>query len=72
MKSHKPIAAVCHGIQILTAAGGIKDKKLTCYPACQFEVTAQGGQFENVGYDDCVVDGNIVTSPAWPGHAKCF
>jgi len=50
----------------------LKDRQLTCYPACQFEVTATGAQYKNVGYDDVVVDKNIVTSPAWPGHARCF
>lgn len=39
LKEKKPIVAVCHGIQLLTAVGGLEGKKLTCYPACQFEVT---------------------------------
>ncbi|CAD8121954.1 unnamed protein product [Paramecium sonneborni] len=72
LKEKKPIVAVCHGIQLLTAVGGIEGKKLTCYPACKFEVTKQGGIYEKVGYDEVVVDGNIVTSPAWPGHANAF
>lgn len=65
-----PIAAVCHGIQVLTAANVIKGKKATCYPACGPEVTLAGGQYVDVPVTDAVVDGNLVTSPAWPAHQK--
>jgi protease I len=64
----KPIAAVCHGIQILTAADVVKGKKLTAYYAVAPEVTATGGTFVNVPADEAVTDGNLTTSPAWPGH----
>ncbi|BDD05536.1 DJ-1/PfpI family protein [Aureibacter tunicatorum] len=66
----KPIAAVCHGIQILTAAFVVQGKKLTCYPAVAPEVTLAGGEYIDVPADDVVVDQNLVTSPAWPGHPK--
>lgn len=64
----KPVAAICHGIQILTAAGVVKGRKLTAYPAVGPEVTLAGGDFQDVAPDKAVVDGNLVTSPAWPGH----
>ncbi|KAJ3102685.1 hypothetical protein HDU97_000382 [Phlyctochytrium planicorne] len=64
----KPVAAICHGIQILSAANVLKGKKLTAYPACQPEVEQCGGVFEGVGAGDAVISGNLVTSPAWPGH----
>lgn len=64
----KPIAAICHGIQILTAADVVKGKQLTAYPAVGPEVTLAGGEFKNVAPTEAVVDGNLVTSPAWPGH----
>lgn len=66
--ANKPLAAVCHGIQILTAAGVVNNKKLTAYYAVAPEVTAAGGTFVNVPADQAVTDGNLTTSPAWPGH----
>ncbi|MNY50744.1 putative cysteine protease YraA [compost metagenome] len=69
-ESNKPIAAICHGIQILTAANVVKGKKLTAYPAVGPEVTLAGGTYVDVAATDAVVDGNLVTSPAWPGHPK--
>ena len=67
-ENHKPIAAICHGIQILTAANVVKGKRLTAYPAVGPEVTLAGGDFVEVPATEAVVDGNWVTSPAWPGH----
>lgn len=69
-KEDKPIAAVCHGIQVLTAADVVKGKKLTAYPAVEPEVTMAGGEYVTVAATEAVVDGNLVTSPAWPGHPK--
>ncbi len=66
----KPIAAICHGIQILTAADVVRGKKLTAYPAVGPEVTLAGGEFVSIPETEAVVDGNWVTSPAWPGHPK--
>ena len=65
---NKPVAAICHGIQILTAAGVVKGRKLTAYPAVAPEVTLAGGEFQDIAVDKAYVDGNLVTSPAWPGH----
>ncbi len=45
-----------------------KDRTLTCYAAVGPEVTLAGGNYQNVPPTDSVVDGNLVTSPAWPGH----
>ncbi|MEH0154366.1 DJ-1/PfpI family protein [Limibacter armeniacum] len=69
-ESDKPIAAVCHGIQILTAADVVRGKKLTAYPAVGPEVTLAGGEFIEVEPTEAVTDGKLVTSPAWPGHPK--
>ena len=63
-----PVAAICHGIQILTAAGVVKGRKLTAYPAVGPEVTLAGGDFQSIPVDGAFVDGNLVTSPAWPAH----
>lgn len=66
--ANKPVAAICHGIQILTAAGVVKGRKLTAYPAVGPEVTIAGGEFQSIPVDGAFVDGNLVTSPAWPAH----
>jgi len=67
-ESNKPVAAICHGIQILTTAGVVKGRKLTAYPAVGPEVTLAGGEFQDIPADKAFVDGNLITSPAWPGH----
>lgn len=64
----KPIAALCHGPQILAAAGVIKGRRLNSYPACAPEVELAGGTFEVVDFSDAVVDGKLVTGPAWTAH----
>ena len=66
----KPVAAVCHGAQILTAAGVLRDRSVSCYPACAPEVKTGGGRFADIGIDEAVTDGNLVTAPAWPAHPK--
>jgi len=64
----KPVAAICHGLQILTAAGVVENRHCTAYPACGPELIKAGAKFEDVPADAAIVDGNLVTSPAWPGH----
>lgn len=63
-----PVAAICHGIQVLTVANVLKDRKLTAYPTIGPDITLAGGQYVEVDADKAVVDANLVTSPAWPGH----
>lgn len=69
-QANKPIAAVCHGTQLLTAAGVLKGRSCTGYPTVEPEVNAVGGTYVETSANDVVVDGNLVTSPAWPGHPK--
>jgi protease I len=64
----KPIAALCHGPQLLAAAGVLKGRRLNAYPACAPEVQLAGGTFVKVEITGAVVDGNLVTGPAWPAH----
>jgi protease I len=66
--ANKPVAAVCHGIQVLTAAGVVRGRSLTAYPAVKPEVIAAGGEWANVAIDKSHTDGTLVTSPAWPAH----
>lgn len=67
-ETDKPVAAICHGIQILTAADVVRGRKLTAYPAVGPEVTLAGGEYMEIPVDGAFVDGNLVTSPAWPAH----
>ncbi len=66
----KPIAAICHGAQILTAAGVVRGKHCSCYPAVSPEVTACGGHYVEASgsFDNAHTDGHLVTAPAWPAH----
>jgi protease I len=64
----KPIAALCHGPQILAAARVIKGKRLSAYPACAPEIENAGGTYTPVEMTDAIADGNLVTGPAWPAH----
>jgi protease I len=68
VKADKPIAAVCHGLQILAAAGVLKGRTCTGYPAVGPEVTAAGGCFLDIAVDQAHVDGKLITAPAWPAH----
>jgi deglycase len=66
--ANKPIATLCHGAQVLAAAGVLRGKKCSCYPAVSPEVTGSGGTFVDVAMTEAVVDGNLVSGPAWPAH----
>lgn len=68
--ANKPIAAVCHGAQLLAAAGVIEGKTISAYPACAPEVKLAGGRYADIAVDSTVTDGNFVTSPAWPAHPQ--
>jgi protease I len=69
-EENKPIAAICHGPQILAAAGVLAGKSCSCYPAVSPEVTLSGGTYAlpSSGLDSAHRDGNLVTAPAWPAH----
>ncbi len=69
-EANKPVAAICHGAQVLTAAGVVKGRKVSAYPAVGPDVTAAGGEYADIRVDDAVRDGNLVTAPAWPAHPK--
>ena len=66
--THKPVAAICHGAQLLAAAGVLQDRTCSAYPACAPEVTLAGGRYADIAIDSAVTDGNLVTAPAWPAH----
>lgn len=66
--TNKPIAAICHGAQILAAAGILKDRTCSAYPACAPEVKLAGGTYADIEVDQAHTDGHLVTAPAWPAH----
>jgi protease I len=63
-----PIAALCHGPQLLAAARVIAGKRVNAYPACAPEVELAGATFVSLEVTDAIADGNLVTGPAWPAH----
>ena len=67
-KVGKPIAAVCHGAQLLAAAGTLKGRECSAYPACAPEVRLAGGTFIDIDVSKAHVQGNLATAPAWPAH----
>ena len=65
---NKPIAAICHGAQVLAAAGVVQGKTCAAYPAVGPDVASAGGTYTDIPVDQAHVDGNLVTAPAWPAH----
>lgn len=66
--ARKPIAAVCHGAQLLAAADVVAGKRCSAYPACAPEVRMAGGEYADITVTDAVTDQNLITAPAWPAH----
>ncbi len=67
-KTKKPIASICHGAQLLAAAGILAGRTCSAYPACAPEVRLAGGTYADIAIDQAHTDGNLVTAPAWPAH----
>ena len=65
-EADKPVAAICHGPQILAAAGVLEGYELTAYPAVRAECEAAGCSW----VDGVVRDRNLVTGQAWPDHPE--
>lgn len=70
--TNKPMASICHGQQILVAAGVLTGKHCTAYPAVKPDILQAGGQWAEVNdtFSNAYVDGNLVTAPAWPAHPE--
>jgi protease I len=67
-QADKPIAAICHGAQLLAAAGVLQGKACSAYPSVGPEVTLAGGTYIDLPADKAHVDGKLVSAPAWPAH----
>lgn len=66
--ANKPVAAICHGAQLLAGAGVLKGRTCSAYPACRAEVELAGGTYADIAIEGAVTDGNLVSAPAWPAH----
>jgi protease I len=64
----KPVGALCHGAQLLAAAGVLSGRTCSAYPACRYDVELAGGRYADIPVDSAVTDGNLVSAPAWPAH----
>ncbi len=67
---NKPVAAICHGAQVLAAAGVLEGRSCSAYPAVGPDVTRAGGTYASIAVDAAHVDGNLVSAPAWPAHPE--
>ena len=66
----KPIAAICHAAQILSAADVIRGRRVSGYSACAPEVRLAGAEFVDTEPDRAVRDGNLVSGFAWSAHPQ--
>ncbi|GLK86334.1 DJ-1/PfpI family protein [Ancylobacter defluvii] len=64
----KPVAAICHGAQLLAGARVLEGRTCSAYPACRAEVELAGGTYADIAIDAAVTDRNLVSAPAWPAH----
>ena len=71
-KANKPIASICHGLQVLAAAGVLKGKLCTAYPAVKPELILAGAKWGEVNqtFSNAYMDGNLVTAAAWPAQPE--
>lgn len=69
-QANKPIAAICHGAQVLAAAEVLQGRRCSAYPAVAPDVKRAGGEYVDIPVDKAHVDGNLVTAPAWPAHPE--
>lgn len=65
----KPVAVVCHGIEIAAAAGALKGRKATTVAKCALDITSFGGTYVN---EPWVLDGNLVSCRTWHDYGTPF
>ncbi len=66
----KVLGAICHGLQVLTAADVVRQREVTAYPAVRPEIELAGGRWvePSPGLDSVHTDGTLITAPAWPAQ----
>jgi len=67
-ETNKPVAVICHGAQVLAAAGVLKGRTCSAYPAVGPDVTSAGAEYASIPVNEAITDGNLVSAPAWPAH----
>jgi len=70
VEHEKPIAVICHGAQLLAAAVSLEGWRVSAYPACAPDVRLAGGDFAEIGVDQAITSGKMVSAPAWPAHPE--
>lgn len=65
----KPVASVCHGVELVAAAGVLKGRKMTTVPKCEMDITQNGGEYLNKSW---VIDGNLVSCQTWHDYGTPF
>lgn len=68
--ANKWVFAICHGVQVLAAAGVIGGKRVTAYEHCRWEIEACGATY--VATDQAVRDDRIVTGQTWQSHPEFY
>ena len=66
-ETNKPIACVCHGVEILAYAGCVKGRRMATVPKCKFDLEICGGIFVD---EPCVVDGNLISGRTYHDHGR--
>ena len=64
-ETNKPVASVCHGVEIPAYAGCLQGRKMATVPKCRFDLEICGGTFVDA---PCVVDGNLVSGRTFHDH----
>jgi len=68
-RRQKWIFAICHGVQILAAAGITRGKRVTCYHHVRLEAEQSGATFVD---EQAVCDGRVITAQTWQSHPAFY
>lgn len=68
-ETNKPVAVVCHGVEIVAAAGVLKGRKMTTVAKCELDITQVGGKYVN---EPLVIDGNLISVRTWHDYGTPY
>jgi protease I len=68
-RQKKWVFAICHGVQVLAAAGLTSGKRVTCYEHVRWEAEQAGATFVD---EQTVRDGRIITAQTWQSHPSFY
>lgn len=69
-RREKWVFAICHGVQVLAAAGLIRGRHVTAYENCRWEIEAAGARYDIA--EQAVRDGRLVTGQTWQSHPEFY